>query len=105
MADDKTTHAQHDTTFPFRLPAMPMFGAEIWKQAAEAWIGRVVAMTEEATKVESLGADRARAAIDGSARLARESLDYTLNLSAEWRKLMMESVRQALGGSTPTKQG
>ena len=100
MADDKTTQAQHNPFFPFALPTVPFFGADAWKQAADAWLGRMTALPEEAAKVEALGAERARATIDESARLARESLAYSLNLSAEWRKLMTETTRQMIATGT-----
>ena len=101
MADDKTTQAQQNPFFPFALPTTPFFGADLWKQAADAWLGRMTALTEEATKVEAMGAERARAAIDESARLARESLSYSLNLSAEWRKMMLDMTRQAMATGQP----
>ena len=115
MANDRTVQTQQNTpsqnasqapSLPF---AMPMFGAEMWKQAMDTWMGRMVAMTEEAAKVEAAGAERARATIDESARLMRESLAYTMGLSSEWRRLVLESTRQMIAtgtaAATPSKQG
>jgi hypothetical protein len=58
-------------------------------------------MCEAAEKLEARGAEQAKMMLDESARLARESLAYALQLSAEARKLTLETARNAAEAFKP----
>jgi hypothetical protein len=49
---------------------------------------------DEWAKLEAKSNEQMQHAIDESARLARESLSYTMKLSAEWRKLALETMKR-----------
>ena len=59
----------------------------------EDHVRRMEALVEDLAAVEAKNADQMRSAIDESAKLMKQSLDYSLELSAEWRKLAMASTR------------
>jgi hypothetical protein len=77
----------------------PMIDA--WKKATDAQLARVQSFYDNAAAWESRGAEQTRGAIDESARLMRETVLYTTQISSEWRKQSLEAMRSALSMMTP----
>ena len=74
---------------------------DMFSKAATEHVGRVEAACAEAGRLESKGAEQARVLIDECARLARESMSYSMQLSDEWRKLAVEATRRTFEMMTP----
>ncbi len=87
MSDTKTSQAQQtpETVFPF----LGMFDEQL---------KRFDAFQKELAKLEQKNLEQARAMIDESAKLMKETLDYQAKLSQEWRKLVVDSTRRATQG-------
>lgn len=66
----------------------------VWMQLGKDGAGRLERLAEQQREVEAQATGRARDAIEESARLAKESLDYVTTLTAEWRKLSSDFVAQ-----------
>jgi hypothetical protein len=62
-------------------------------QAQQSW-KKVDSWMEEWAKIEAKSNEQMQQAIEESARLARESLAYGMKLSAEWRKLGLETLKR-----------
>jgi hypothetical protein len=61
----------------------------------------VGAWLEQLASLESKSAEQAKVAIDESAKLMKQTLEYSLKMSAEWRKLALENSRRAGEWMTP----
>ena len=95
-----TNHSQPQQTNPFfPFPALP--GLDAWRQAVETHLERMGTLQGEVTRAQSAGAEQARVAIDESARLLRESLAYTMQLSTEWQRQSLDAARRAVELMTP----
>lgn len=92
---DKATSQTHNS-FPFAVPGM-----DAMRQAAEAQIARVQSFYDNASQWESRSVEQTRSAVDESARLMRESVQYATQLSTEWRKLSLDAMRNAFQMMTP----
>lgn len=88
MSDPKTSQTQQsaDTVFPF----FGMFDDQL---------KRFEQFQKELVKLEQKNLEQARLMIDESAKLMKESLDYSAKLSAEFRKLALDSTRRAASSS------
>jgi hypothetical protein len=82
MTDTSTTHVQQVTAF--------------WQKALGEQIDRWEAMLGQFGKLETKGFEQVCANIDEAARLAKESTAYTNLLTAQWRKLAVDSTRHAI---------
>ena len=80
------------------------FGGEALRKGMTDHLARVQAVTDEAVRVEAQGLAQARTMIDESAKLAHETMSYATQLSAEWRKLMFDAVRQSRDLVNPAKR-
>ncbi|MEI8257435.1 MAG: hypothetical protein WCJ30_17310 [Deltaproteobacteria bacterium] len=97
---DKTasqTHNAAPASAPFAIPGMDMF-----RKAGEAQMARVQAFYDSAAQWETRGAEQSRGAIDESARLMHETMKYASQMTAEWRKLSLDAVRNAMQMFTPS---
>ena len=72
-----------------------------WKKIVEDTMVRMPTVFEELAKLEQRGFEQARVAIAESARLANASLDFAMQLSAEWRKMTLDTARRAADLATP----
>jgi hypothetical protein len=72
-----------------------------WKKAVEAQVTRVQAFNDELARFEQKGLEHMKTAIEESNKLARESMAYIAQLSAEWRKLALEATRRAADAMSP----
>ena len=67
---------------------------EAFKKMLTDQIARLEAMQAEAAKMEEKTANDAQAWIDEWAKLARESMTYATQISAEWRKMSLEATKR-----------
>jgi hypothetical protein len=70
--------------------------ATFWQKAFGEQLDRWDTMMTEVGKLETKGFEQVCANVDEAARLAKESVAYTNLLGAQWRKLAVDSARQAL---------
>lgn len=89
MSDTKTSQTQQaaETAFPF-------FG--MFDDQLKRWD----ALQKEMAKLEQRNLEQARQMIDESAKLMKETLDYSAKLSAEFRKLAVDSTRRAAAAAS-----
>jgi len=77
---------------------------EAWQKVSEESFARAAAFYGEVDKLESKGIERTAIAIDELAVLQKETLAYGAQLGAEWRKLAMDSIRQASSAVSATTE-
>ena len=82
MSETSATHVQQVTAF--------------WQKAVGDQIDRWDGMLGQVGKLETKGFEQFCSNIDEAARLAKESTAYANLLTAQWRKLAVDSTRQAL---------
>lgn len=70
-------------------------GSDGWRKLWEEQVGRVTAAQEQAAKLEAQWMDNLQASVDQAATMAKQTLSYATQLSAEWRKLSAEAARRA----------
>ncbi|MDB4995890.1 MAG: hypothetical protein JWM74_3322 [Myxococcaceae bacterium] len=58
-------------------------------------VARVASIYEEVGKVEAKQVEQVTTAVDEMAKLTRETLSYTAQLAAEWRRLSLEATRKS----------
>ncbi len=66
-----------------------------WKKMVDDQLNRIETAYEEIGRYEKQAIDQAGAAIDEISRLMKDSLDYTVELSGEWRKLGNEALQRS----------
>jgi hypothetical protein len=64
---------------------------DFWAQLSREQSARLERLSEHTKETEARAAARAREAIDETARLARESLDYATALTTELRQITLAS--------------
>lgn len=74
---------------------------EQWQKMTEESIARATAFYGEVDKLEAKGVERSTVAIDEVAVNFKETLAYSAQLGAEWRKLSMEAFKQATAAFAP----
>jgi len=67
----------------------------VWKKMVDDQVAKTVALHDELAKLEAQRSEQAAQAIEEMGRMARESLSYMGQLSAEWRKLSLEATKRA----------
>src|SRR5690349_878251 len=76
------------------------FGAaqapDAFRKLLDEQIARLGEMSREMEKLQATTMDQARQAIDESARLFKESLNYGGLMMNEWRRMALEASRQAV---------
>ncbi|MBL9021976.1 MAG: hypothetical protein JNL21_07230 [Myxococcales bacterium] len=68
---------------------------DLWTKATQEQISRMDQMAEQLHKMQGQAVERTREAIDETARLMKESLAYSTQLSAEWRKITLDATKKA----------
>ena len=81
MSDEKTVHAQQ-------------IGGP-WAKSWDDQVARVTAFGERIGQVEAQALERARAAIDESARMQKETLAYWAEMGTAMRSIGLDMARQA----------
>jgi len=87
MADKQTSQSQHNGT-------ASQHQGDAFRKMIDDQLGRVASFWSELEKLETKGLEQARAAIDESARLAKEGMVYAAGLAAEWRRMLMDASKQ-----------
>jgi hypothetical protein len=72
-----------------------------WSKALRQQLERFEAMSTEADRVHGQGLERAHQAIDETAKLMKDSLDYAGQLGTEWRKWWLGAVKQTTDLANP----
>lgn len=67
----------------------PQQWMNFWKKASDDQLQRMQTMGDEWAKLEGKGFEQWSIAVDEMAKLTKESLAYTGQLAAEWRKLYL----------------
>ena len=67
----------------------------LWTQMTEEHLARMEQLGQELHAAEGKAGERAREAIDETARLMKESVTYVTQLSADWRKITAEATKKA----------
>jgi len=63
---------------------------QLWEEP----VSRMTGLVEEMARLEGKALEQFRVGIEESARLAKETLAYFANLSAQLRKIALDSMRQ-----------
>jgi hypothetical protein len=87
MSDTKTSQTQQ--TAPGPEVAFPFFG--LFDDQLKRW----ESLQKELAKLEQKNLEQARLMIDESAKLMKETIEYSAKLSQEWRRLATESARRS----------
>jgi hypothetical protein len=66
-----------------------------WKKMIDEQLGRIEGLQAEFVRFEKQGVAQANQAIDELAKLMKDSIDYTCQISAEWRKVAMDAAHKA----------
>jgi len=66
-----------------------------WKKAVEETFGRTTAFYEELGKLDAKKNEQASEVIDEMTKLTKESIAYSAALGAEWRRLMLETMKRS----------
>ena len=74
---------------------------ETWQQALKEQLARVESLSEQFGKLQQQGLERFSEAIDQSAALSKAAVGYAAQLGTDWRKLWMDSTKQAASVKTP----
>ncbi|MCC7382842.1 MAG: hypothetical protein IT384_13480 [Deltaproteobacteria bacterium] len=88
MAEKTTSQAQQD-------PFAGVFSGGAFRTMFEEQIKRIDGFYQDLANAEVKSAEQAKMAIDESAKLMKQTVEYSLKLSAEWRKLALETTRRA----------
>ena len=103
MAETNPSHAQSagkpNAFNPFNFP-MPvdfgMFGgfAELWQKSLGDQQARFTAILDEMAKAEEKNATEARRAVEELSRLSLASIDYSRELSSNFRRMTLEMTKR-----------
>lgn len=77
--------------------------ADQWKKIVEDQVARVQQLQDDLARFEQKGIEQMRTAVDESAKIAKESINYLSQLTAEWRKLSIDATRRAAELMTATR--
>jgi hypothetical protein len=80
MSDPVRSHTQQITDF--------------WSKAFADNMSRIEAFSLEVEKLQEKAAEQAAANLDEVTRLAKESIAYTNELAAAWRKLALDGTKR-----------
>ncbi|MEM9488515.1 MAG: hypothetical protein AAGC55_05195 [Myxococcota bacterium] len=78
-----------DPTLPFRI------GMDIWTRISREQIDRLQSMCDELAEAESEAYQRLRKSSREMSSLMDQSMEYATQLSAEWRKIVLEATRKS----------
>ena len=76
-------------------------GQQVFAQMMQEQIARTQKVMDELAGYEAVAVQRARTAVVDLAKLATDSLDYCAKLSAEWRKVAVDTGRRAADHAAP----
>ena len=76
---------------------------EQWQKMTAESIQRATAFYGEVDKLEAKGVERSTVAIDEISVNFKETLAYGAQLTAEWRKLTLDAIKQSQAAFAQTK--
>ena len=88
MATKQTSQTQQTPTDPMQL------GMGLWAKLSQEHLDRVNSMWSEMADAEGRVYERARQAFEEADVLSREYLKYMTDLSAEWRRMFLDTTRR-----------
>jgi len=71
-------------------------GTDVFKKASDESLNRFGQLLDEGAKMQAKFLEASTQSIDESSALAKSSIKYVTELSAEWRRLSLESTRKAM---------
>jgi hypothetical protein len=74
---------------------------DAWKKVVDDQIARMGSVYGEMAKMEGRGIEQMRTAVDEYSKMVKESLSYTMQYTAEWRRITLEGARRAAELMTP----
>ena len=77
----------------------------MFQKLSEESIARATSFYGEVDKLETKGVERSTVAIDEMSVIGKETLAYSMQLGAEWRKLTLEAFKQATAAFAPKAAG
>ncbi len=78
---------------------------EMFQKLSEESIARATSFYGEVDKLDTKAVERSTVAIDEMSVIGKETLAYSMQLGAEWRKLTLEAVKQASAAFAPKAAG
>jgi len=88
MATKQNSQSQQKASDPVEL------GLGMWAKLTQEHIGRFNSLWSEVAEVEGRAYDRARQAFEEADALSREYVKYVGELSAEWRRMLLDTTRR-----------
>lgn len=76
--------------------AAPQYWMSFWTKAAEEQLASVAVVAGEVAKLEGKTLENAGTAVDEMAKLGKETLAYTTQLSSDWRKMWLDAAKKSL---------
>jgi len=79
---------------------------ETWQKLADDSFARATAFYTQIDELEAKNVERTERAIQEIAKLTKETLGYSAQLGAEWRKISLESMKNAaaaFGAEAPAR--
>lgn len=89
MASKQSSQTQQKATDPVQM------GLGIWAKLTQEQLDRVNSLWGEVAEVEGRAYERARQAFEEADALSREYVKYLADLSAEWRRMFLDTTRRA----------
>ena len=77
-----------------KVVALP--GMDAFKKATDEQLNRLGQMLDEAAKMQTRWFEASQQSVDESSELAKTSIKYFSDLSAEWRRLSMDGSKKAM---------
>ena len=75
---------------------------EMFQKLSEESIARATSFYGEVDKLETKGVERSTVAIDEMSVIGKETLAYSMQLGAEWRKLTLDAYKRSAQWMKPT---
>ncbi len=69
-------------------------GMDAWRKTVEEQTARLGSMVEELDAIQQKQVEQTTQALDEYAKLVKESFSYAANLTAQWRRLALESSKR-----------
>ncbi len=77
-----------------KVVALP--GMDVFKKASDEQLNRLGQMLDEAAKMQTKWFEATNQSINDSSELAKNSVKYFSDLSAEWRQLTLDGSKKAM---------
>ncbi len=74
---------------------------ETWQKMADDSFARAAAFYAQIDEIEAKNVERTEKAFQEMAKLTKETLAYSAQLGAEWRKISLESMKSAAAAFAP----